>query len=597
MSSKAKYISKKGLLTIQPVVLLSVLLCGLIIAVYWPLKNNDFINFDDNLYVTENETVKRGLTAEGIKWAFRFNDKGYWQPLTWLSHMLDCELYGLNPAGHHLTNLMIHLANSLLLFWLLNRTTGCVYKSACVAALFALHPINVESVAWLAERKNVLSTFFWLLTLFTYTYYIRKQNIKWYLGAVISFILGLMTKPMAVTLPFLLLLLDFWPLDRILNKLLITPKVLLKVKVGSLELRKVRWRIVVLEKVPFLVLSAFSVFLSILSLQHMDIMVSESIAPLKLRIANALVSYVGYIYKMLWSQDLAVFYPYPKLLPTWQILLSVLCLSAISVLCIAAIRRRPYFFVGWFWYIGTLVPVIGIVQTGVWPAMADRWAYVPLIGLFIIIVWGLSDIFPKFRYHRLVLVALCSAALMFFANITHKQLRHWVDSITLFQHALQVTGDNEIAYYSIGNELVKKGRLAKGIDFYRSALRLKPQFSDVHNNLGVALARTGNLDKAVNHFLIALQIKPNYAEAHNNLGVTLRSKGQLPEANRHYREALRLDPAYAEAYNNLGLLLMQQGKLEEALIFFKKSLENEPDFINARENLKKALLNSGMNKY
>jgi Tfp pilus assembly protein PilF len=596
LGSKAKnLISKKGLLKIQPVVFLSVLLCVVICAVYWPLKNNGFINFDDNIYVTENETVKGGLTTEGIRWAFRFNDKGYWQPLAWLSHMLDCELYGLNPAGHHLTNLMIHLANTLLLFWLLNRATGCVYKSACVAALFALHPLNVESVAWLAERKNVLSTFFWLLTIFIYTYYVRKHNIQWYLGVVICFILGLMTKPMAVTLPFLMLLLDFWPLGRIQIKRLSSQGALHKDKVGSLLPRKVRWPIVVLEKVPLLILSAFSVFLSISSLQQMDIMVSGSIAPLNLRIANALVSYVGYINKMIWPHDLAIFYPYPKLLPTWQILVSVLCLLAISILCIAAIKRRPYLSVGWLWYVGTLVPVIGIVQTGIWPAMADRWAYVPLIGLFIIIVWGFSDIFRRSRYNKLVPVVLCSVILMGFANATHMQLRHWVSSIPLFQHALQVTGDNEIAYYSIGNELVQEGRLAKGIDFYRSALRLKPEFSQVHNNLGVALGRTGNIDEAVDHFQIALQKKNHYAEAHNNLGVALRSRGQLLEAGQHYGEALKLDPAYAEAYNNLGLLLMQQGKIEEALSYFKKALEKKPDFINARENFKKATLNLGIN--
>jgi tetratricopeptide (TPR) repeat protein len=327
----------------------------------------------------------------------------------------------------------------------------------------------------------------------------------------------------------------------------------------------------------------------------MDVMVSGSIASLKLRIANALVSYVGYINKMIWPQDLAIFYPYPKLLPTWQILGSVLCLLTISILCIAAIKRRPYLSVGWFWYLGTLVPVIGIVQTGVWPAMADRWAYVPLIGLFIITVWGFSDIFSRFRYNRLLLVGLCSAFLMFFTYSTHTQLRHWVSSVTLFRHALQVTGDNEMAYYSIGNELVKEGRLARGIDFYRSALRLKPQFPQVHNNLGVALARTGELDQAVNHFQIALQIKRNYAEAHNNLGVALRSRGQLTEAGQHYREALRLDPGYAEAYNNLGLLLMQQGKITEALSSFKKALEKKPDLVNARENFKKASLSSGMN--
>jgi len=577
-----------GLLKIKSVFLFSGLLCCAAIFVYWPLKNNDFINLDDNLYVTENAMVKRGLTIDGIQWAFRFNDKGYWQPLTWVAHMVDCELFGLSPAGHHFANLIIHLVNTLLLFWILHRTTKCLYRSAFVAALFALHPLNVESVAWLAERKNLLSTFFWLLTILLYTRYVRRQNFRNYLGVLVVFMLGLMTKPMAVTLPFLMLLLDLWPLGRIQLKIW-------KPAAGKLDdqsvvsgLHEVNWPGILLEKIPLFMVAVLSILISVLSLQHMQIMISGSAVPLKLRLANALVSYISYLNKLFWPHDLAIFYPFPRLFLPWQILGALACLTGICLLSIVTIRRRPYFFAGWFWYLGTLLPVIGLVQTGIWPALADRWAYFPAIGLFIILVWGTADLSRRFPVFKSGLVAVGVIVLLAFAIQTRIQLRFWEDSVTLFQHTLQATGDNEIAYHSLGDELVKEGKLAAGIDYYRSALRLKPGFARVHNNLGAALARSGDTDKALAHFQIALKIKPQYAEAHNNLGVALRGQGQLGSAAGHFMEALRLDPSYAEAYNNLGILLMQQGKIKDAVSYFRKALAQNPDLVSAQENLLKA---------
>ncbi len=339
------------------------------LAVYWQVGDHEFINFDDNLYVTENRHVQAGLTFEGIKWALTTTDVAYWHPVTWLSLMLDYELYGLNSRGYHLTNLLFHILSTLLLFVVLKRMTGAHWQSAFVAALFALHPLNVESVAWVVERKNVLSTFFWMLTVWTYARYAERPKLNRYLLILPPFALGLMAKPMLVTLPFVLILLDYWPLGRL--QLNVLPTIW-----GE---RGVLW-----GKVPLLALSAVSIYLSSLSIERGC---SEP-ASMSLRIANALVSYVGYIGKMIWPHNMAVFYPPPDMVPIWQAVLAALFLVFVSVLVIRTARQRPYLAVGWLWYIGTLVPAIGLVRAGLWLAMADRFAYVPFIGLFVMIAWG-----------------------------------------------------------------------------------------------------------------------------------------------------------------------------------------------------------------
>ena len=585
--SVRKHPGNHGLFNSTPIVLLSVLLCCATIVVYWPLKNNDFINLDDNLYITENEIVKQGVSAEGIRWAFQFNDKGYWQPLTWLSHMLDCELFGLNPGGHHFSSLMIHLGNTLLLFWILNRVTSCVYRSALVAALFALHPLNVESVAWVGQRKNVLNTFFWFATIFFYTCYVRKRDIRFYGGMLTCFVLGLMAKPMAVTLPFLLLLLDFWPLRRLEIGSLKMSSRLLPGQPEASSLNQPSRSIIFIEKLPLLVLSLGSILLSIFSLRQMQILISDSLVPIKLRLANALISYISYIKKLFWPHELAIFYPFSEFLALWPVLGAVTLMAVISLLSIVVIRRRPYFFVGWFWYVGTLLPVIGLVQTGLWPAMADRWTYVPAIGLFMAIVWFFADFCRKFNVYRLAFMALFAVVLLGLSAQTRNYLAHWTDSTTLFKHTLQVTGNNAVAYYSLGDELVKQGKLGQAIEHYRSALRLKPQYSRVHNNLGVALAQQGETDQAVTHFQSALEINPNYADAHNNMGAALRDQGQMRRASNHFLQAIRLDPRHANSHNNLGILLMRQAKYQTAEIYFKKAIAIKPNFDDAHENLKK----------
>jgi tetratricopeptide (TPR) repeat protein len=597
------------------------LLAITIITVYWPLKDNHFINFDDDLYVYENENVKKGLTVEGIQWAFRFNDKGYWHPLTWLSHMTDCELFGLDPARHHFHSLMIHLANALLLFLILYRITGRFYRSAFVAALFAVHPLNVDSVAWLAERKNLLSTFWGMISLLLYGRYVERPNPARYTLTLISFALGLMAKPMLVTLPFVFLLLDFWPFKRMRY----FPQQGREFETAEAEktaLQQTAISKLIVEKMPFFALSLGAVWLSILSNQHINTMVAADTVPMTLRIGNALVSYIGYIGKMIWPFHLAVYYPFPEAIQLWQVMGMVVLLIAVTGLFICGLNRRPYLAVGWFWYLGTLVPVIGILQNGLWPAMADRWAYVPMIGLFIIISWGLPDIAVKWRYRKPALIILAISIIAFFSITTRIQLQHWRNSTTLFEHALAVTKNNYVAQNNLGNAHAKEGNLPKAINHYRESIRLKPDHAKAYNNLGIALAKQGKVKDAIRHYSEALrlnsgyaqaynnlgvalteqgqvdeaiqsynralELKPDYAEAHNNLGVALKKQGQIPEAAKHYYKALRLDPKYAAPHYNLGLAFFQFGKVKKSIYHFRRALQINPAYRDAQKSLKTA---------
>ncbi|MCP4682686.1 MAG: tetratricopeptide repeat protein, partial [Desulfobacterales bacterium] len=503
------------------------------IAVYWQVQNHAFLNFDDNEYVSDNWHVQAGLTLESITWAFSFADKEktYWHPLTWLSHMLDCELYGLRPGMHHLTNLFFHIANSLMLFLALRWMTGAIWRSAFVAMLFAIHPINVDSVAWISERKNLLSTFFWMLTILAYVYYSKRPGLYRYLLTFFVFALGLMSKPMLVTLPCVLLLLDYWPLGRF--------------SFGPPGFPLSR---LVLEKIPFFALSALSTGLSFLSLQGKEnIIISMSLTPLKLRIANALVSYVKYIGKMIWPNDLAVLYPYPGTVPMWQTTGALLLLVCISVLMIRSVRRVPWFATGWLWYLGTLVPVTGLVQAGLWPAMADRFAYVPLIGIFIIIAWGFPEIVDRRRHIKTILPATATAILFIFMIITFQQAGHWKNSITLFEHTLAKTTNNFLAHMALAGALKEQGRIDDAIKHYVETLRIRPDLKEAHNGLGTALKEQGRLDDAIKHYLEALRIRPDNEEIHNNLAVALLHKGDIDGAIEHFRKELKINPGSIRA--------------------------------------------------
>ncbi len=568
-------------------------LVGATLVVFWQVASHEFINFDDDRYVTENTHVQAGLSRESIIWAFTATDVSNWHPLTWLSHMLDYQLYGMNPKGHHLTNVFFHLANTIFLFLILKWMTGALWRSTFVAALFALHPLHVESVAWVAERKDVLSTFFWILTIWTYLRYVERPAFNRYLLILFSLTLGLMAKPMLVTLPFVLLLLDYWPLDRFqLSQSGSAHPIKKQASLCATKLRAENFRLFG-EKVPLFALAAISSIVTFLVQRSGGSVGGWDLYPVKIRIANALISYVSYIGKMIWPQNLAIFYPHPgQSLQLWQAAGAGLLLGLISMAVLRVARRHPYLAVGWFWYLGTLVPVIGLVQMGA-QAMADRYTYVPLIGLFIMIAWGIPHLVMRFRYRRIFLASVAGTVLAASLILTWTQLYHWKNTATLFQQALKVTENNYLAYNNLGNVLARQGKVKQAIAHYVKALQINPNFPSAHNNLGYALSRQGKMDEAIAHYVKALQINPNFSKAHNNLGNALARQGKNQEAIAHYTKALQIKPDFAGAHNNLGNVLEGQGKSKEAVFHFSRALELKPDFVEAHFNLGNALARQG----
>ncbi|MCK4752067.1 MAG: tetratricopeptide repeat protein [Planctomycetes bacterium] len=544
------------------ILLICVVLALVTIIAYEQIRNYEFTDFDDQIYVSENQHVKDGFTRDGIIWAFTEADINYWQPLTWISHMLDCQLFGLNSGMHHLSNLFLHIANTLLLFLVLRRMTGAIWCSGFVAAAFALHPLHVESVAWIAERKDVLSTFFWLLTMWAYVRYTERPGINRYLPVFLFFVLGLMSKPMLVTLPFVLLLLDYWPLGRFKN-------------IKGL----------IIEKIPLFALSAVVIYLSSSAIQHLGTIESLQSIPMKLRIANALVSYVGYIEKMVWPCNLAVFYPYPEMLPMRQWVISLVILAVVSGGVIFTAKRWRYLTMGWLWYLGVLVPVIGLVQTGLWPAMADRFSYLPLVGLFIMAAWGVSELSRKWRYQKAVVGIGAIIVLSAMVICTRTQVRYWENNTSLFERALAVTKNNYVMHYNLGRVLHKQNRLDEAIGHYNMTLRIAPRHIKAYNNLGLALWSQGKFDEAVNSFHEAIEVKPDYPETYNNLGVTLQSQGKLEEATNYFVRSLELEPNSALFHNNLGKALKEQERSEEAVGHFNRALEIDENSALAYNNL------------
>ena len=521
---------------------LCLLLTILIVIVYSQVSYFDFVHYDDHVYITDNPAVKTGLTADSIYWALTSLDAGFWHPLTWLSLMLDHELYGLNAGGYHITNVLFHIINTLLLFIVLMRMTGILWRSFFVAALFALHPLHVESVAWIAARKDVLSTFFMMLTLLGYSHYVQKPAVRRYIIVVIIFILGLMAKAMLVTLPFVLLLLDWWPLERFNTKKAIPDFQ------HPLHLEKTGW--LFLEKVPLLALSIGGSVATVIAEGRAGALSPMVTYSLDVRLANALVSYLLYIRKMLCPVDLAVFYPHPGLWPVWAVAPSFLFLGTISYLSISQSRKYPYFAVGWFWYLGTLMPVIGLVQVGM-HAMADRYTYIPLIGLFIVIAWGSVDICKRLPHSVMVLRVMAVVILTVFSIQSYIQTQYWKNAIQLFRHAIDVTKGNYIAHNNLGAALARQGNSAEAVNQYREAIRIMPQYLEAHFNLGTAFADQGKFTQAVDCYQRALNIMPNFAEAHNNLAIVLAKQGQLEDAIMHFQKALIIRRDYQDARNNL----------------------------------------------
>jgi len=547
-----------------------------ILAVYWQVGNHAFVNFDDDKYVTENPNVRTGITLKNVKWVFTSTHAANWHPLTWLSHMLDSQIYGLNPGGHHLTNVILHILNSILLFLIFRRMTGALWKGAFVAALFALHPLHVESVAWVAERKDVLSTFFWMLTMGAYVFYTERPGIKIYFITVLLFALGLMAKPMLVTLPFVLLLLDYWPLGRF--------KFRQQESTVSNSTKKFSSFNLVWEKTPFFVLAAVSSIVTFFVQQSGGAVRSFDVLPFTVRISNALVSYISYIGNMLWPYHLAVLYPHPNNLAMWKFAGAGLLLILISFAVIRFMRQLPYLIVGWLWYLGTLVPVIGLVQVGS-QSMADRYTYIPLIGLFVMIAWGVPDLLERWQHRRAFLAISAGCILSVLTMVTWMQLQYWQNSISLFEHAINVTTDNYVMHSNMGVALVEQGKIDKAIVHYREALRIKPDDVDARYNMANALTRQENFKDAIAAYTEVLKIRPDMPTAHNNMGIALSRLGESKKAVSHFREALRIRPDYRDAEYNLKIALKRGETIKDA-VTQRHPLPKQADANNAEAQMR-----------
>lgn len=526
--------------------LIITILAAATLVAFWPVLDAGFVVYDDGLYVTENSVVTHGLTGFGVEWAFFTGQTGNWHPITWVSHMLDVTLYKANPMGHHLTSLLFHLVNSVLLFLLLELITGWKWRSCFVALLFAVHPMHVESVAWISERKDVLSTFFMLAALFAYTAYTRKMSVYRYLSVFILFMLGLMAKSMLVTLPVLLLLLDFWPMGRFRDKS-----------------RSVK---LLIEKLPLLFLSAAVGIITVFMQRSAGAVVMLEQIKIGMRLANAAVTPFFYIKKMLWPTKLAVFYPHPQgNLPVWQTALSIMLIIGITAFAVKFRKKLPYIFVGWMWYIISLLPVVGIVQVGRQGA-ADRYTYIPFIGLFVIIAWGIPALVGRFSSGAAcrALVSAAVIAVLVLTVCTRIQASYWHDSVSLFEHALASTKDNFVARFNLGVTLGNSGSFEEAVKQFEEALKIDPTSAEAHFDIALLLDKLGRIEEAIPHYKKSIEYEPGNPQAHYNLGVAYDSLQTLEYAIAEYKVTLEIDPGHNEARNNLAVAYYQAGRYSDA---------------------------------
>jgi Flp pilus assembly protein TadD len=561
----------------------TVILCVLLAAstawVYEDSLRFDFVGYDDPGYVLDNASVAQGLSRDGLRYALRSADMGNWQPLNWLSYMLDYELYGLRAGGYHATNLILHMLNTLLLFLLLRGMTRAEWSSALAAALFGLHPLHVESVAWIAERKDVLSTFFMLLAMAAYAAHARRPSLGRFLAVTLWFALGMMTKPMLVTLPLLLLLLDYWPLARWRGDFASA-------------------RSLVLEKVPLLVIS-FAFGLLTLAVHHNRAAMAYRIVAGEIagfsgaNLANAVVSYIRYLGKAIWPSDLSVLYPHPALtqsggvpLEAWEVVSAAALLVLITLGVLKS--RRPYAVMGWAWYLVSLLPVIGIFQTGA-QALADRYTYVPLIGIFVAVVWGGAECVARWRPGGRNLAPAAGVAavalLVLYAAAAQRALQPWRGSISLYENALALNPNNNLIRLNLGNAYVDRGEIGKGMAQFRTAIDVDPNYVDAHHNLGYALANSRRYDEAVEHYRAALRIRPDYAVTHDRLAEALRDLGRSEQAIDHFRKALEFGRETEQIHYNLATLLRRSGDLPAATAHYQRTLEMNPDHGAAKRAL------------
>ena len=590
----------------RPDVLVLLGLAVVTFGIYAQVIGHRFIVLDDIPYLQENPVVDRGVTLSGFAWAFTTFREANWHPLTWIAHMINTQLFGTFAGGHLLVNALIHTANTLLLFWFLLRTTRARWSSALVAALFALHPLHVESVAWAAELKDTLSTFFGLLSLIAYTRYAEVPSISRYAWTFVTLALGLMAKPMLVTWPFVMLLLDYWPLNRFQKS----------------EVRSQRSvvRGLVVEKIPLFVLVAASAVVTSVAQSYAGAVRTFTELSLALRLSNALVSYAKYLLLAFWPNDLAVFYPWTRIL-AWQVIGAALLLIGVTAFCFFQRKLRPYLIVGWLWFVGTLVPVIGLVQVG-GQSMADRYFYVPSIGLFIAIVFGLADIAERRRIAPWIGAAIANAVLLTLATLTNAQIHLWTDSFTLFKHtlavaprnvaiesnlglalqrsgqvdeaaahfekAVQIEPDDQVSQLYLGIARFYQGRVPEAIEHAKIAIRLQPDSSKAHDLLGMALAKQNQNEAALDELRRAAELAPKDAEIRNGLGTVLARLGRMPEAAEEFHQALRLDQRNAPAHSNLGLLLLTSGKAQESILEFEAALQLDPELKSAADGLQQA---------
>ncbi len=567
----------------------SALLFVLVMVTFYSTVYNGFVAFDDNEYVYENPHVKGGLSWEGLRWAFTTLDVGgLWHPLTWISLMLDCQLFGLRPGGHHLTGLLLHGINTVLLFLVLRRLTGTIWRCAMVAALFAFHPLHVETVAWIADRKDTLSAAFWMLSMLVYTRYARNAaahpasslgflGYRFYWLAIILFTCGLMSKPTVMVLPAILLLLDWWPLQRV------------KSERGS---RIMSIRLLFYEKIPFIALGIVCAIIGVFGQNKGGMLQTAEQFPISGRLANAVISYVHYLGQLFWPVGLSAYYPYPKIFSPAVLAVAGLIMSGLSLVALKLFHNRSYFAVGWFWYLIGLFPMIGLVQIGSY-ARADRYTYLPLIGMFLILVWGVCDFTKRWRFQAKILSALAVVVISCCIVLARQQLACWRTSETLFRHAVASSPDNYVAHNNLGNALVRSGGFAEARDHFRKALQIHPTFAAAHYNLANLLVREGNFSEALVHYANAVRSKPDHAESRYNYGIVLTRFGRTAEAMAQYREATRLKPDFVEAHHSLGGALVQSGQAAEGIVELLVAVRLQPDFAHARNDLGVALALGG----
>jgi tetratricopeptide (TPR) repeat protein len=622
MLNKININSKKQILIVY------IVLAVVTLAVFWQVNQYDFINFDDHVYVTENSHIQSGITLDGFRWAFSTRYANLWNPLVWLSLMFDYQLHGLNAGGYHLTNLILHVMSALLLFWLFNRMTGAIWKSAFVAALFALHPLHVESVAWIAERKDVLSAFFWMLTLCLYVYYTEKPVIRRYLPVLFCFVLALMSKSMVVTLPVVMLLLDYWPLDRLLSRKIVTnmPEVMsvptnqgkkknklkqeaLKKKISPPRVQKLSepriagiiplWQL--REKIPFFILSIVLVIITLYTPDTYDLSNTPDLKqfPFISRLANAPVAFVTYLEKTFWPHNMAVFYPFPDQIPLWQVLGASLLILIITTAVIVMMKRLPYLFAGWMWFGITIAPVIGIIQISISApyAMADRYHYLPSIGLAVMMAWGIPALIKSEEIRKKILFPTGIAFLIIMSVLTWQQCGYWKNSIILFNQTLQVTKNNYLAHNNFGLALFEEGKIEEAIDHYNEAIRILPDYIYAFFNRGNAYGDLGQYQRAIDDFNEAVRLKPDYALFYNNRGTIYDDLGQHQRAIEDYNDAIRLKQDYTDAYFNRGIIYGRDlGQYQRAIEDFNEAIRLKPDYAGGYSNRGIAYFMQGSSK-